>query len=304
MFPEFLPATTTQLVDTSSVTLAQSYRREPTKTLGIPTGFVRQGEGRAPIVLLHGFDSSAIEFRRLLPLLARERKTWAIDLLGFGFTNRDRAPGFGPNWICRHLHDVWQSWIGTPVILVGTSMGGSAALDFTLNHPECVEKLILMNSTGLVSGAPAIARWLFPPLDYWAAEFLRWPKLRQSVSERSYVDESLATEDALLCGSLHTTQPGWHRSIGAFTKAGGYGSVRDRLSDIRPPTLILWGKRDRILNPEDANIFHQAIPNSQLTWLDDCGHVRHLERPETVAGCILEFARYPSENHAVGVEKG
>lgn len=295
MFPDFLPDLANELTETSSIAIARTYQRETTKRLDLPTGFVRQGnrqaDGQAPIVLLHGFDSSAIEFRRVLPLLAQERETWAIDMLGFGFTDRDRAPGFGPDWIFRHLHDVWQSWLGTPVILVGTSMGGSAALDFTLNHPECVEKLVLMDSTGLISGAPAIARWLFPPLDYWAAEFLRWPKLRQSVSERSYVNTALATQDALLCGSLHTTQPGWHRSIAAFTKAGGYGSVSDRLPEITQPTLVLWGKRDRILSPADASKFERAIPDSELIWLDSCGHVPHLEDPAAVACHILSFAR-------------
>jgi pimeloyl-ACP methyl ester carboxylesterase len=69
---------------------------------------VHQGKGGTPILLLHGFDSSVLEFRRLLPLLATENETWAVDLLGFGFTDRIAGIPFSPSAIKTHLYYFWK----------------------------------------------------------------------------------------------------------------------------------------------------------------------------------------------------
>lgn len=82
----FLPPEFKNLTEPSSIALAQSIERQeiatPLSEQPIPTSFIRQGGGGTPILLLHGFDSSVFEFRRLLPLLAEKHETWAVDLLG------------------------------------------------------------------------------------------------------------------------------------------------------------------------------------------------------------------------------
>ncbi|HEY9300791.1 MAG TPA: alpha/beta hydrolase, partial [Phormidium sp.] len=92
MSASFLPKSIAQLTESTSIALAQSIQREaittPLNSEPIATTYVRQGSGNTPILLIHGFDSSVFEFRRLLPLLAAENETWAVDLLGFGFTER------------------------------------------------------------------------------------------------------------------------------------------------------------------------------------------------------------------------
>ncbi|HEY9812246.1 MAG TPA: alpha/beta hydrolase, partial [Candidatus Sericytochromatia bacterium] len=79
-----------------------------------------------------------------------------------------------------------------------------------------------------------------------------------------------------------------------FTKSGGYGSFGEKLSEIKQQTLILWGKNDRILGTGDADKFKNAIANSQLIWIKNCGHVPHLEQPEITANHILEFSNQAS----------
>jgi hypothetical protein len=92
MSTNFLPSEIAQLTESTSIALAQSIQQiaitTPLSKQPITTTYVRQGSGGTPILLLHGFDSSVFEFRRLLPLLAAENETWAVDLLGFGFTER------------------------------------------------------------------------------------------------------------------------------------------------------------------------------------------------------------------------
>ncbi|MBD1937368.1 alpha/beta hydrolase [Microcoleus sp. FACHB-68] len=288
----FLPPEFKNLTEPSSIALAQSIERQeiatPLSEQPIPTSFIRQGAGGTPILLLHGFDSSVFEFRRLLPLLAEKHETWAVDLLGFGFTDRLAGISVSPTAIKTHLYYFWKTLIQKPVILVGVSMGGAAAIDFTLSHPDAVKKLILIDSAGFANG-PKGGKYLIPPLGYLATEFLRNPKVRQRISRTAYFDETLASVDAALCAALHLKMPRWNQGLIAFTKSGGYSSFRDKLEHIMQQTLILWGENDRILGTTDAEKFKQSIPHSELIWIKNCGHVPHLEQPQITTQHILEY---------------
>jgi pimeloyl-ACP methyl ester carboxylesterase len=261
----------------------------PSHAEGITTTYVKQGTGSPPILLLHGFDSSLLEFRRLMPLLAQHNQTWAIDLLGFGFTERPDGLEVSPSTIEAHLFSVWQSLIQRPVVLVGASMGGAAAIAFALAFPEAVEKLVLIDSAGYSNG-PVMGRFLNDSLGYWVTErFLKKPSVRQKISEKAYYSKVFASADAQKCAALHLDCPNWSKSLISFTRSGGYRSCKTRLAEIRVPTLILWGEGDRILGTKDAARFHSAIPQSKLVWVPDCGHVPHLEKPEFTAEMILDF---------------
>ena len=277
-----------QLTEDTSIALAQAIQFKDiplTPKATVSTAYVQQGQGDSPILLLHGFDSSVMEFRRLFPLLAENNATWAIDLLGFGFTDRLPDLTYSPATIKDHLYQTWKTLINQPVILVGASMGGAAAIDFTLTYPEAVQKLVLLDSAGF-SGGPAVGKFLFSPLDRWAAGVLQSPKVRKDVALKAYHDPVFASEDAYRCGALHLTQPGWQAALAAFTRSGGYTSFRKRLGEIQQPTLIVWGRSDRILGTADAARFQQAIPDSQLVWVPECGHVPHLEKAAETAVAI------------------
>ncbi len=293
MIASFLPPESAQLTEATSIALIRSLERTDISTpLGaspIPTAYVRQGSGGTPVLLLHGFDSSVLEFRRLLPLLAAKHETWSVDLLGFGFTDRPVGIPFSPAAIKTHLYSFWKTLIARPVILVGASMGGAAAIDFALTYPDAVQKLVLIDSAGFARG-PAIARFLFPPLGELATSFLRSPRVRRNVSFQAYYDSSFVSPDALLCGALHLRCPNWQQALIAFTKSGGYNCLMDKIAAINQPTLILWGDADKILGTQDAAKFQQAIAHSELVWINHCGHVPHLEQPTVTAEQILAFS--------------
>jgi pimeloyl-ACP methyl ester carboxylesterase len=290
MSNSFLPPEIAQLTESTSIAFAQSIQQisitTPLSEQSIATTYVYQGNGGTPILLLHGFDSSVFEFRRLLPLLAAKNETWAVDLLGFGFTERLAGLPFSPTAIKTHLYYFWKTLINQPVILVGASMGGAAAIDFALAYPESVKKLVLIGSAGYTAG-PNIGKFMFGPVGYLATAFLRNPNIRQRISVNAYHDQRLASLDAQVCAALHLKSQGWHQALIAFTKSGGYTSFGEKLSDITQPTLILWGECDRILGTADAYKFKEAIANSQLIWIENCGHVPHLEQPQVTAQHIL-----------------
>lgn len=255
----------------------------------VMTTYAQQGTGAPPILLLHGFDSSVLEFRRLLPLLAQHTQTWAVDLFGFGFTERPNDLEVSAARIEAHLFSFWQTLIQQPVVLVGASMGGAAAIAFTLAFPEAVEKLVLIDSAGYGSG-PRMGQFLTDSIGYWVTErFLKQPSVRQKISQKAYYVKTFASVDAQKCAALHLDCPNWSKSLISFTRSGGYRSHKSRLAEIQVPTLIVWGTKDRILGIQDAPRFQRAIAQSKLVWVPDCGHVPHLEQPAFTAECILEF---------------
>ncbi len=306
MFPPFLPPQVDQLTEVPSIDLARSVQRRdiltPLSPQPIATAFVHaelQGSENfreMPVVLLPGFDSSVLEFRRLLPLLAQQSPTWAIDLLGFGFSDRPTDIDFSPAGIKTHLYDTWKTLIEQPMVLVGASMGGAAAIDFALTYPEAVAKLVLIDGAGLAKG-PAASKWLsvFPRLGPLATNFLRRPKVRAQVSRQAYFDpQRWVTPDAECCASLHLAMPRWSEALISFTQSGGYNFLRDKIANIPVPTLIIWGRQDKILGTQDALRFAQTIADSQLVWIEQCGHVPHLEQPIQTAAAIGQFIQLDS----------
>ncbi|MDJ0729627.1 MAG: alpha/beta hydrolase [Crocosphaera sp.] len=286
----FLPFEAKKLTEKTSINLVNQIKFEDIVTSLSPhpiaTSYVFQGKKNPPILLLHGFDSSLLEFRRLLPIISQFHVTWAIDLLGFGFTKRSTNLLFSPENIKTHLYYTWKTLIKEPVILVGASMGGATAIDFSLTYPEIVSKLVLIDSAGLAS-PPKIGKFMFPPLDYLSTAFLRNLKVRQKISESAYYDKSFANKDAQLCAALHLNCDKWSQALISFTKSGGYGSFKEKIVNLQQKTTIIWGENDKILGTKDANKFKKLIPNSQLIWIPKCGHVPHLEKAELTANAIL-----------------
>lgn len=279
---------TSKIKDFNVLNLFQNIKKTPITTplnsQPISTAYVHQGNSGIPILLLHGFESSLLEFRLLIPLLAAKNETWAVDLLGFGFTERIKNINYSPETIKTHLYHFWKTQIKQPVILVGASMGGATAIDFTLSYPDCVHQLVLINSVGY-SGSFPQGRFLFPPIDYLAVEYWRQRKL-QALFFGDFGNLTDAEITSLQCAALHLDMPNWHEATISFTKSGGYSDITPRIKEISKPTLILWGEKDETLGTVDAYKFQRDIAQSQLIWLK-CGHTPQLEQPEVVAECIL-----------------
>ncbi len=293
--PDPIRQLASQLTEPTSIALAQGIQVEaiatPLRSEPIATAYATAGRPSEapPLLILHGFDSSLLEFRRLFPRLAETREVWLVDLLGFGFSDRPTDIPLNPATLKTHLYAFWQQKLQRPVVLVGASMGGAAAIDFCLTYPETVERLVLLDSAGYQNG-PVMGKFLFSPLDQWAVEFLRRSDVRRKISLNAYfAGDRLVTPDAELCAALHLQMPRWDEGLKGFTKSGGYPKLRSRLPQIQAETLLIWGRQDRILGTKDAVPFAQAIPQCQLEWIKDCGHVPHLEKPEAVARAIERF---------------
>jgi pimeloyl-ACP methyl ester carboxylesterase len=264
-----------------------------------------------PVVLIHGFDSNNLEFRRLgSKLAARGMDTYAVDLLGWGFSQLENVSDFSASAKVEAL----QSFIRTIVLkenriggfcIAGASLGGAAAIETATINENC-KGLILIDAQGFVDGIGPMAS-LPTPIAKIGVGVLKSVPLRSSANQMSYFDKNtFATDEAVVVGRLHCMQDGWSDALVNFMQSGGF-SPSKFVSQVPVPSLILWGRQDGILDgAEFAPKFLEALPDARIRWIENCGHVPHLEQPEETADSILEFVdslsrqRKTSENAIEG----
>lgn len=238
------------------------------------------GEG-PPLLLLHGFDSSHLEFRRLAPLLAGEYRLYVPDLYGFGFCPRPRQAAYGPAAVLRHLElllDAIADREGEqPLGLIGASMGGSVAVELARRCPERIARLLLLAPAGL-TGRPML---LPPLLDALGVRFLALPGVRRGLCRSAFADPDRDVgAPELEIASLHLACPGWDRALAAFARSGGFAGCGAPLPP--QPLQVLWGTGDRILRPPLKRAA-QALLGERVEELADCGHLPHIDQPALVA---------------------
>ena len=238
------------------------------------------GEG-PPVLALHGFDSSHLEYRRLAPLLAEQVQLFIPDLFGFGFCPRPQQARYGPSAVLEHLElvlaEVLRRSGAERVGLIGASMGGSVAVELARRHPDPIERLLLLAPAGL-TGRPMPVPAL---LDQLGARFLGLPGIRRGLCRSAFAQPDRDVGPAELeIASLHLACPNWAGALAAFARSGGFAGSGTPLPP--QPIEVLWGRNDRILRAPQKRAA-QALLGERITELDDCGHLPHIDQPNTVA---------------------
>lgn len=244
-----------------------------------------------PLVMVHGFDSSALEYRRLGEKLAsRGIDTYAVDILGWGFTQLEGVSSFSAQAKVEALKSFTDTMFGgKPFAVAGASLGGAAVIELAASNPDVCKGLILIDAQGFVDGIGPM-QYLPTPLASLGAQVLKSVPLRSSASQMSYFDkETFATEDALIISRLHCLREGWDDALVSFMQSGGF-SPSTKVPLIEVPSLILWGREDGILDGNEfANKFIDSMKDGRLQWVEECGHVPHLEKPEQTSEALATF---------------
>eukprot|EP00428_Durinskia_dybowskii_P018781 CAMPEP_0170207036 /NCGR_PEP_ID=MMETSP0116_2-20130129/3088_1 /TAXON_ID=400756 /ORGANISM="Durinskia baltica, Strain CSIRO CS-38" /LENGTH=338 /DNA_ID=CAMNT_0010457479 /DNA_START=217 /DNA_END=1233 /DNA_ORIENTATION=- len=283
----------------------------PSGSVGIsyihwPADKSKRSKNSPPLLLIHGFDSSGLEYRRLGPKLAAKGiDTYAVDILGWGFTQYDGVSSFSADSKVKALENFVNTMFGkeTPFCIAGASLGGAAAIELAAVKQGVCAGLILIDAQGFVDGVGPMAK-LPTPLAKLGVGVLKSIPLRNSANQMSYYDkETFATEEAQVIGRLHCLRDGWDDAMVSFMQSGGF-SPSSKIPLIQSPSLVLWGRQDGILEGKEyANQFVETLPNARLVWIEECGHVPHLEQPETTASAIAEFFNSDVETQVTSVQQ-
>ena len=237
-----------------------------------------------PILFLHGFDSSLLEFRRIYPYLKNHFQIIIPDLLGFGFSPRIYNNQYNPENIILNLIDLIKEIdISKKLNIVGASMGGSAALLLSKEISKDINKTILLSPAGLFGDSRSIPR----PFNQIGAAFLGLPFVRKNLCRQAfaYPDKSVGIKEEQIA-SIHLGCDGWRNSLASFASSGGFGGSYKYLQNI--PIKTVCGLNDRILGKSEINKLRDT-KSLNFLGLKNCGHLPHLDLPELTSKIIFDF---------------
>jgi 2-hydroxy-6-oxonona-2,4-dienedioate hydrolase len=238
-----------------------------------PHPYLEVGRGR-PVVLLHGIFGSIHNWEGFLRQ-APEGYRFIIPAIPVFDMPLEQCTIEG---LGEYVADLLTRLDLRQVVLGGNSLGGHLALDVALARPEMVDALILTGSSGLFERGFDSAAPLRPGDDWVRAKAMEVFYSPHAVTD-DLVDEvrAVVEDRAQLLRAIRTAKSAKQSHLGG------------RLGDIRMPTLLVWGRQDRITPPEVAEEFHAGIRGSELVYVEECGHAPMIERPAEFARLVGQF---------------
>jgi 3-oxoadipate enol-lactonase len=225
-----------------------------------------------PLVLLHGYAATSLLWQRCLPFLAQQHQVIAIDIPGHGHSTYS-----GP-W---HLNDIAPLLVLLlrqlnlmPMAIMGHSMGGAIAIHLSAIAPDMVERLVLVDSTGV-------------PLEAGMST-LAIRSIRSALTPQGGSSYPLSIQ----LGMLKPTPYLYWQVAQEMVKS----DFRKELASLNLPTLIIWGKQDVLLPIQLGERLSKALPNAQFISIPDAGHRLPLSHPELFSRIILEFLQEGRRN--------
>ncbi|SDG46693.1 alpha/beta fold hydrolase [Chitinophaga filiformis] len=227
--------------------------------------FIEEGEGE-PLVLLHGLFGAMSNFSGLIDHFRHYNRVVVPILPLFDLNILDTSVA----GLAKYVHKFIETMGYTNVHLLGNSLGGHVGLVYLLKHPEApVKSLILTGSSGLFENGMGET---YPKRgDY---EYIR------KKTELTFYDPAMATKELVDEVFDITTNRLKVIKIITLAKSAIRHNLGEELREIKIPTLLVWGLNDTVTPPMVGEEFKKLIPNSELHFIDKCGHAPMMERPE------------------------
>lgn len=243
---------------------------------------------RPSLLLIHGFGNSLQSFRELAPRLAQSCHVIAIDMPGYGLSDKpvDHDYHNGPQ--ASVLVNAARALGLQRVVYVGHSLGGAVALHAVIQDPEA-RGLVLLNPGIIRTGVPKIVQVTLPPLPRMSAKMFASREFRSNFLKGSYVNTALVTESVIDEVMLGARSEGYMAGMTSLMAQYAEGEEIRLAPQVKVPTLIPWGNRDKNKPPSEANELQGMIRGSQLVRFENAGHYVHEEAAEGVARVILDW---------------
>jgi len=246
----------------------------------------------SPLVLIHGTSASLHTWEGWVAALGDKHRVVTFDLPGFGLTGPSPDADYTTAAYVRFVGALLDALGIRHCVLAGNSLGGNVAWAAALAMPDRIDKLILVDAAGYPLDPTSV------PIGFRIA---RWPALRplvEVVTPRRLIEASLRNvygDPAKVTPALvdryldMTLRAGNRRALGQRFAQMDNGADAGGIAHLKLPTLILWGGRDRLIPPDNAERFHRDIAGSQLVVFPGLGHVPQEEDPAVSAAAVSAF---------------
>lgn len=243
------------------------------------------------LVFLHPWGGNIGWWRDVVPRFSDDFRVVIIDLPGHGKSSMARGEYDIPRAEAAVIGVMDQLGIGSAT-LIGNSMGGGVALALTHDHPDRVERLVLVDALG--SGDVPGVFGFFADQFFEAPLFLGVDDGLVQLGIELFAFDSMGAASEALAGEIiaaRRSEEGyaWALAVSSYLRNIIGFTGQAWLEGIKAPTLIVWGDSDWILWPWSADTFHEGIEGSRLVVLEDCGHMPELEQPDALAEAIADF---------------
>ena len=257
---------------------------------GRRTHYHEAGSGET-VLFIHGSGpgvSAWANWRLMLPVFARRHHVLALDVLGFGYTDRPDGITYGKDVWVSHVIAFLEAKGVTSCHIVGNSMGGALAIALAVQRPDLVDQLVLMGSTGIPFP-------ITPGLDaVWGYQPSR-DAMRDLIANYFTYDASIATDNLIDMRYNASIQPGFQESYGRMFPAPRQAGVDDlatpheAIAGITASVLLIHGREDRVIPLAVSHELFGLIPDAQLHVFGQCGHWTQIERTTEFNALVLEF---------------
>ena len=256
---------------------------------GIAVNYHDHGSG-FPVVMIHGSGpgvSAFVNWRLVMPELARQRRVLAPDMVGFGFTERPAGMVYTlDNWVDQVI--AFLDTMNLPQVdLVGNSFGGALSLALTVRHPERVRRLVLMGAAGV---SFPITQELD---DVWGYE-PSFENMRRIMDVFAY-DRNLVNDELARLRYEASIRPGFQESYASMFPAprqrwvDALATADDAIAGITHETLIIHGREDKVIPLENSFRLSRLIARSQLHVFGRCGHWTQIEHANRFTQLVSNF---------------
>lgn len=241
------------------------------------------------ILFIHGLGSSPIVWRDIPQALSEHFHTIAIDLIGFGESDKPQL-NYTISYFAKFIKNfLRQISIKDKITIIGHSLGGYIAIEYAIENKEHIEKLVLIDSSGMLDKPTPLLE------QYLDAAMETDPNLRYSKVKKVF-ENLLAVPSRLLpvivdIFILVIEKPGAkHAFESAFRNSTTTSINLERLKQIKDiPCLIIWGERDNLIPVDHINKFGQILKDAKLMVIADAGHSPFVEKTAIVYQRLLTF---------------
>jgi 2-hydroxy-6-oxonona-2,4-dienedioate hydrolase len=241
--------------------------------------FIEEGQGE-PLLLLHGLFGALSNFTDLVEYFRHHNKVVVPILPLFELDILHTSVG----GLARFVNRFIEAREYQDVHLLGNSLGGHVALIHILKHPKNVKSLILTGSSGLFENGMGDSYPKRGDYDYIKRK-----------TELTFYDPKMATKELVDEVFEITNNRLKVIKIIALAKSAIRNNLGEELNQIKQPTLLIWGNNDTITPPFVAREFNRLIPNSELYFIDKCGHAPMMEVPDEFNGILHKFLKKQNE---------